>query len=267
MIAPLHDPSKGILRVAGLMSGSGTNIRKIIEHQKKMGGNEKGSPFEIVVLFSDSWNSIAAQIGKEFDIPVVIRDIGAFYTERNKKRSDLTIRPEFDRQTAKVLSSFGVKVAVYGGYMSIATYPLIDAFMGINVHPADLSIEEGCKRKFTGDHAVRDAIMAGEKTIAASTHIITREVDQGPILMISSPIPVIKKKEWNLSQPADLKKAEEFNQEELKVKGDWIIFPETIEYLSRGRYGKDDRGLLYFDGNPIPKGLRWEESLKLETGN
>ena len=53
MIAPLHDPSKGILRVAGLMSGSGTNIRKIIEHQKKMGGNEKGSPFEIVVLFSD----------------------------------------------------------------------------------------------------------------------------------------------------------------------------------------------------------------------
>jgi len=259
MIKAMHDPSEGPLRLVGLMSGSGTNIRKIIEYQKKLEKAEGVSPFEIVVLFSDAWNSNASKIGKKFDIPVIIRDIEGFYARRGNQRSDLSIRPEFDRETAKALASFEVKVGVYGGYMSVATYPLMNAFPGVNVHPADLSIEEGGKRKFTGDHAVRDAIAAGEKTLAASTHIIEEAVDEGGLLMISPPLPVVLKEEWNLSNPQDLKEAEAFNQERLKENGDWVIFPRTIEYLARGRYGRDEAGLIYFDGKPIPKGLRLEE--------
>ena len=79
MITQIHDPSEGPLRLVGLMSGSGTNIRKIIEHQKQLESAEGNSPFEMVVLFSDTWDSNAAKIGKEFDIPVVIRDIEGFY--------------------------------------------------------------------------------------------------------------------------------------------------------------------------------------------
>ncbi len=256
MITSLHDPSKGPLRVVGLMSGSGTNIRKIIEHQHTLARNEGTSPFEMVVLFSDTWNSNATKIGTEWDIPVITRDISGFYAKRGKKRSDLSIRPEFDWETAKALSPYDVKVGVYGGYMSVATAPLIKAFLGINVHPADLSIEQGGKRKYTGDHAVRDAIAAGEKTIAASTHIIEEAVDEGPLFMISPPLSVILKKEWDLSDPEDLSEAEFMNQGRLKEHGDWVIFPKTIEYLARGRFGRDDAGLLYFDGEPIPKGLK-----------
>jgi folate-dependent phosphoribosylglycinamide formyltransferase PurN len=241
------------------MSGSGTNIRKIIGHQRKLEREEGTSPFEIAVLFSDTGDSNAPKIGKEYDIPVVIRDIGGFYERRGKKKSDLSIRPEFDRETVRSLAPFAVKAAVYGGYMSIASPPLIKAFLGINVHPADLSIEEGGKRKFTGGHAVRDAIVAGEKTIAASTHIIEEAVDEGPILMISRPLPVIVRKEWDLSNPGHVREAEEFNQERLKENGDWVIFPKTIEYLARGRFGRDESGRLYFDGKPLPKGLRYEE--------
>ena len=36
MVKPIHNPSTGPLRLVGLMSGSGTNIRKIIDHQKKL---------------------------------------------------------------------------------------------------------------------------------------------------------------------------------------------------------------------------------------
>ena len=258
MIESLHDPSQGPLRLVGLMSGSGTNIRKVIEHQVTLEKVERYSPFQMVVLFSDTWNTNAPRIGKEYDIPVVIRDIEGFYAKRNKKRSDLSIRPEFDHETVKGLAPFEVKAGVYGGYMSIVSSPLINAFLGINVHPADLSIEERGRRKFTGSHAVRDAIVAGENTIAASTHIVEEAVDQGPVLMISSPIPVTIKEEWDLTNPEQVKKAETFNQERLKEKGDWLIFPKTIEYLARGRFGKDDTGLLYFDGKPIPKGLRYE---------
>jgi len=259
MITPIHDPSEGPLRLLGLMSGSGTNIKKIIEHQKKLEKGEGVSPFAMVVLFSDTWDSNAAKIGKEFDIPVMIRDIEGFYRKRGKRRSDLSIRPEFDRETVKALKPFEVKVGVYGGYMSVATYPLMNAFLGVNVHPADLSIEEGGKRKFTGDHAVRDAIAAGEKTIAASTHIIEEAVDEGALLMISSPLPVVLKGEWDLSNPEHLKEAEEFNQGRLKEHGDWVIFPRTIEYLARGLYGRDEAGRVYFDGKPIPKGTRLEK--------
>ena len=140
--------------------------------------------------------------------------------------------------------------------MSVVTAPLINAFLGINVHPADLSIEQKGKRTFTGDHAVRDAIAAGEKTIASSTHLIEEVVDQGRLLMISSPLDVIVKDEWDLSTSADLKEAESFNQERLKESGDWVIFPKTIEYIARGRFGQDESGQLYFDEKPIPKGLR-----------
>lgn len=256
MISPIHDPAHGPLRVAGLMSGSGTNIRKIIEHQKRLEA-EHGRPwYEVVVLFSDTWNSNAALIGKEYDIPVVIRDIEGFYAARNRKRSDLAIRPDFDQETVNALAPYRVTVAVYGGYMSVATAPLIRAFLGINVHPADLSIEVEGKRRFVGSHAVRDALAAGEKTLAASTHVIEEAVDQGPLLMISPPVPVTLKPEWDLRNPEDLRAAEKFNQDRLKEKGDWLIFPKTIEYLSRGRFGRDEDGLLYFDGRPIPKGLK-----------
>jgi folate-dependent phosphoribosylglycinamide formyltransferase PurN len=142
--------------------------------------------------------------------------------------------------------------------MSVVTPPVIHAFLGVNVHPADLSIEEGGKRKFTGDHAVRDAIAFGEKTIAASTHLVEEAVDEGPLLMISPLLPVELKEEWNLSDSQDLKEAEDFNQERLKEHGDWIIFPRTIEFLARGRYGRDEAGRIYFDGEPIPKGMRLE---------
>ena len=258
MIKPIHNPEEGPLKLVGLMSGSGTNIRKILGHQIKLEKQAGTSPFKIVVLFSDNGNSNASKIGMEYDIPVITRDIAGFYAKRGKKRSDLSIRPEFDAETVKALSPFEVKAGIYGGYMSVVTSPLIHAFLGVNVHPADLSIEEGGKRKFTGSHAVRDAIAHGEKTIAATTHIVEDAVDQGPILMISPPLPVILKKEWDLSNPEHLKESESFNQERLKENGDWLIFPKTIEYLAQGRYGRDETGTLYFDGKPIPYGLRYE---------
>jgi len=258
MIKPIHNPEEGPLKLVGLMSGSGTNIRKILAHQIKLEKQTGASPFKMVVLFSDNKNSNASTIGTEYDIPVITRDIAGFYAKRGKKRSDLSIRSEFDSETVKTLSSFEVKVGVYGGYMSVVTSPLINAFLGVNVHPADLSIEEGGKRKFTGAHPVRDAIAHGEKTIAATTHIVEDAVDQGPILMISPPVPVILKKEWDLSDPDHLKEAEAFNQARLKESGDWLIFPKTIEYLAQGRYGRDETGALYFDGKPIPHGFRYE---------
>jgi len=256
-LKPLHNPDDGPLLVAGLMSGSGTNLRRIIEWQLDIEKSEGKSPYRIAVIFSNDIRSKAPEIGRDFDVPVVIRDMRAWYAKRGAPRTDLALRRDFDAETVRALSPFGVKVAVYGGYMAVATEVLIKAFLGINVHPADLSVlDERGRRRFTGDHAVLDAILAGEKTVASSTHIIEPEVDGGRLLMISAPVPVEIPPGADMSDSKTQHDVADSNQDMLKQGGDWIIFPRTIEYIARGRYAADERGALYFDGQPIPYGLK-----------
>lgn len=256
VLKELYHSESGRMRVAGLMSGSGSNLRKIIEHGRAIESREGRAPYQVVVIFSENPGSNAGKIGSDYGIPVVVGDLEAFYKERGKPRRNLSVRAEFDEGTVEALKPFSVDVAAYAGYMSIATTPLINAFLGINVHPADLSVMSESKRKYTGAHAVRDAIVAGEKQLRASTHIIEPQVDYGRILMISAPLTV------NLPEGFDPNNKDQFNaisdqhQNRLKEIGDWVIFPRTLEFLADGRYSQDDQRKLYFDGKEIPQGVR-----------
>lgn len=129
----------------------------------------------------------------------------------------------------------------------------------VNVHPADLSIlDSKGRRKYVGDHAVLDAIEAGEEVLRSSTLWTDQGVDTGPLLMVSRPVPV------ELPEPLDLLRqnrekflqvAEE-HQQRLKEIGDWKIFPRTIEMIARGRFWIDENRRVYVDGQPVPKGYR-----------
>jgi len=255
-ITPIHDPAGGPLKLAALMSGSGTNVRRILEHGERLAQKE-GRLFEVAVIFSDGWNSRAAEIGRDFDVPVLLHDLTRWLARRGLERKDLQRREEFDRQTVAMLRPFGASAAIYGGYMAIASPTLVNAYIGINVHPADLADKtpEG-KRRWTGAHAVRDAIAAGRTVLHASTHLVTPAVDMGPILMISAPLAVEVPPGADLSAPATLQQVADLNQDRLKQAGDWIIFPRTIEDIARGRFQRDEAGALYYQGQPIPNGLR-----------
>ena len=242
-LTPLYDPGNGIMRVAGLMSGSGTNLRKIIENAVN---------YHVAVIFSDNMESNALKIGKDFDLPVVTRDKKGFYKKRGKPLRDMDVRVEFDYETVNALSPYGCSVAAYAGYMSIASPVLVNSFLGVNVHPADLSIvDKNGKRKYTGDHAVLDALVAGETELRSSTHLITNQVDGGPILMISPGFHVVQPIPENV-----LNKMAHAYQEQLKESGDWVVFPRTLEDLACGRFSKDSSGNLYYGEKPIPNGVR-----------
>lgn len=258
----LYDPSKGTMRVAGMMSGSGTNLVKIIEKELYLSRTEQ-YPYHVAVIFTDDVRSKAAAIGLDYNIPVIIHDIRSFYDQRGKSLKDMTVREEFDTETVKALEPFGISVAAYAGYMSIATRPLIDAFLGVNVHPADLSLKNpDGTRKYTGDHAVRDAVLAGENYIRSSTHIVEEKVDYGQILMISEPVRIELPLRFNNNDSDMVKAAEKLNQSRLKEYGDWKIFPETLIYIANGRFSKDTCGRLFFDDRPIPTGLRVENEYR-----
>lgn len=238
----LYSPQKEPMRIAGFMSGSGSNIQKLLERQKKF----EDSLFKVVVLFSDNAESNAVKIGKENNLPVIISDIKSFYKARAKKYSDMSTREEYDTETVYALKPYSIHIIAYGGYMRIASTALVCAHLGINIHPADLTIEVDGKRAYTGAHAVAKAINKGEKYLRSTTHIVTEQLDQGQILMLSSPLEVIAGQ------------TPEEHQNKLKEMGDWKIFPKTIEYIAQGRYAIQ-AGQLYFDGKPIPKGIKFEE--------
>lgn len=256
MLTPLHTPNDGALRVVGLLSGSGSNLRALLNRQRELALRLGRAPYEFVGIFSDNAQSQALAIGRDFDLPVLVRDKRAYYAARKTPLRDLALRAEYDAETVRMLAPLGAKAAAYAGYMSIATKPLIEAFLGINVHPADLSIRNADgSRRYTGDHAVRDAIKDGAQTLRSTTHLICPEVDGGGLLMISPAVPI----ELPCGAPnndEDAKRAEAHNQARLKERGDWLVFPKTLEDLALGLFSRDEHGLLHHDGLPIPDGLR-----------
>lgn len=232
------------------MSGSGTNALKIIEYQL----DNSDCQYQVELIFSDNPDSNAKKIGQKYNIPVEIFDIEKFY-QKNKelKRYSLKDREKYDKKVAQILLKYDIDVLAYAGYMNITTPPIIKEFLGINVHPADLSIKnKQGERKYTGDDSVGDAIKAGEEKIASTTHIITAGVDEGPILMISKPIKVtFPEKNGKIT-----KEVIDFNQERLKEMGDWIIFPKSLELIAKGLIKKDNQGNLYYKNKPIPQGIK-----------
>jgi phosphoribosylglycinamide formyltransferase-1 len=240
----------------------------IIEHQHELQDRVGKPVYEVVLIFTDNKDSRAEEISSEYEIPYICKDINDFYQSRgHDNKIDLSLRPEYDLGTVETIREYRVDVIALAGYMSIVTEPLLNAYPGriFNVHPADLSIKtaEG-RRRFTGLHAVRDAIIAGEKELRASTHVVREEVDYGEIIMISKPIPVEVPSGFTLEElgcPGNAQRLEHLvseHQDRLKVVGDWVIYPKTLELFSTGKIRFDEEGGVYLGNRTFESGIRWE---------
>lgn len=254
VLTQLYDPSKnGQLRIAGFMSGKGSNLIKILDHEKKLKEERGTSPFHVAVIFSDNYKSNASAIGDAYGIRVFLNGMDNFFEKRGKSIKDKLTRVMYEMECMEVLSKFECPVAAYAGYMRRATPVFVNAFLGVNVHPADLTLKNSDGNpKYRGDHAVKDAILAGERFLSSTTHIVDKRVDCGNILMVSKPLDI------NYPLPKNIEEFSGNVQDALKEVGDWIIFPKTLEYIADGRYTRDEDGKLYFDEKEIPNGLRLE---------
>lgn len=262
-LTPIFDPEKRgrPMRVAAFMSGSGTNIMRLLEHEQKLEAREEKSPFETVFIFSDRSDGRCAgeRIALENGLAYFSYDIRAFHKKRGFKRSVLTAeglaaRREYDQVARRLVEAFEIDVIALGGYMSYMTLNRC-----VNVHPADLSITlpDG-RRKYVGDDAVKDAVSAGETTLRSSTLWTDEGVDTGPLLMVSDALPVTLPESLDtlINDTEKLRQVADEHQERLKKAGDWKIFPRTIEMIAGGRFALDDEHRVYADGRPVPGGYR-----------
>ena len=109
-------------------------------------------------------------------------EIGAVLTRRPP--SDKSLREWYDGETAEMLQRAGVDIAVLLGYLFVVTEPLLNAFGDriFNVHDGT--------QKYPGLHATRSAILAGEIETHSIVHVVTKELDRGPVIVQSEPFPV-----------------------------------------------------------------------------
>ncbi len=224
------------MRIAAFMSGFGSNLRKILETQNKLG---EECPFGVVLVFSDVKDEErcnARKIAEEFGIEYYCNDIKDYYASRGRDRKDMGVRKEYDTETAKLLRKSRIDAVAMCGYRSITTGEIFRNFLTVNVHPADLRIPgtngkklyAGCK----GAGCVRKAVESGRREMRATTHLVTEDVDGGPILTVSEPVMI------------DEKLSDEANLERLKELGDLKIYPETIKKLAEGSYWADENGII-----------------------
>jgi folate-dependent phosphoribosylglycinamide formyltransferase PurN len=260
---PIFDPAVACrpMRVAAFMSGSGTNIRKLLEHQAMLDRDRSGAPYRVTFIFSDRSDGACAgeSIALEYGLPYFSYDIRAFHRLRGINRTvrtpqGMAARKAYDQLADTLVRAFDIDVIALGGYMSYTTMPRC-----VNVHPADLSLlTPAGDRKFVGDDAIREALLAGEKSLRASTLWTDEGVDTGPLLMVSDPVHVVLPEPLESLARDDARLAElvEVHQNRLKERGDWKIFPRTVQLIAQGRFALDEGGRVYLDGAPVPEGYR-----------
>jgi folate-dependent phosphoribosylglycinamide formyltransferase PurN len=281
-----------VKRLAIFMSGSGTNAMRIIEryiHDKKDGNVS----FEPALVFTDNPKSKARHIAEE-----KYKEQGFTCEYIWKPLEDKTkgARRAYDEKQRGMLTTRGIDFIALAGYDWVVTSAICDNFVVANVHPGDLrKVDAAGKKAYRGLGWVPSAkaIMAGEREVYTTVHLVTAELDGGHILGISLPVQVQDyvlgledraelfgeapnllgegfkmEKLQRLIDDANISNEDAAKmfpivgyakecQEKLKVAGDWVVFPQVISWIAQGRYGKNQDGKVCFDGNPIPEGVRF----------
>ncbi len=166
----------GVLRIAVLVSGSGSNLQALIDaiEGKQLPG------VEIVLVVSNKADAHSLQRALKHRLSALYLP----WRERAEAEAKLTV----------LLNLFQVDLIVLAGWMRIFSADFITQFSGriINLHPA-LIPDAGVGNTFTtrdgsvipvfrGLHAVRQALDAGVKITGSTVHYVTPEVDAGPVI-------------------------------------------------------------------------------------
>ncbi len=279
----------GSIPAAVLMSGTGSNARKILEYSPP---GRRTPRYQVRMILSDNPDSNYRRIADEYGVEARLNDIYEFYgvphpgqglgPEERRKLRDPHLRERFDRRSEHLLADFGIRLMALAGYDWIVSPFLCRAYVVVNVHPGDLRVRDSSgRRRYVGLGWVptAKAILDGERFVHSTTHLVTPELDGGPIARVSQPVavglPPGVRGASLLPEGADpreivrqagretgedpsanplVAQARKI-QERLKESGDWIEFPKTLDLVAAlmqsGRLARDRAGGFLLDGAPL----------------
>ena len=156
-------------RIGVLVSGRGSNLQSIID----------------AVADGDLEASIAVVISNRADAHGLQRARAAGLDALHLNPRDHPDRDSYDRAIVDALAARGVQLVCLAGYMRLVGQPLLDAFPQriLNIHPSLLPA-------FPGLEAQRQALEHGAQVTGATVHLVTAELDGGPIVLQAA-VPVL----------------------------------------------------------------------------
>ncbi|OAN55692.1 phosphoribosylglycinamide formyltransferase [Magnetospirillum moscoviense] len=156
-------------KVGVLVSGRGSNLQALIDACA-----DPAFPAEIVLVISN--------VPKVFALERAER---AGIATRTIPHKDFASREAFDQAMDAELRQAGVEIVCLAGFMRLLSAPFTQGWAGrmINIHPALLP-------SFKGLHTHRRAIEEGVKLHGCTVHLVTPDLDAGPIL-VQAAVPVL----------------------------------------------------------------------------
>lgn len=147
-------------RVAVLISGAGTNMAALLYAAKYA-----DCPYEIVLVASNNPDADGLKIAAAEGI--------ATFAEPHKGVD----RALHDAMMHDRILHAGANYVALAGYMRILSDAFVQKWDGrmLNIHPSLLP-------KYKGLHTHQSAIDAGDKVAGCSVHLVTAELDGGPVL-------------------------------------------------------------------------------------
>lgn len=188
-------------RLGVLISGRGSNLQAIID---AIAAGALDATIAVVV--SNRAGAAGLTRARDAGLETCFIDPRRFST-----------RDAYDRALADELRAHDVGLVCLAGYMRLVGAPLLEAFPGriLNIHPSLLP-------SFPGLHAQRQALEHGAHVSGATVHVVTAELDAGPIVRQAA-VPVLE---------GD---TEESLAARILVE-EHRIYPEAIRELLEGRF-------------------------------
>jgi formyltetrahydrofolate-dependent phosphoribosylglycinamide formyltransferase len=147
-------------KVAVLISGSGTNMAALLYASRT-----PDCPFEVVLVASNNPESAGIALAAAEGLPTLVVP------------HDGMTRAEHDLAMDAAVRESGAQFIALAGYMRILTNEFVERWEGrmLNIHPSLLP-------KYKGLHTHERALEAGDSHAGCSVHVVTAELDDGPIL-------------------------------------------------------------------------------------
>jgi phosphoribosylglycinamide formyltransferase 1 len=152
----------GVRTLGVLISGRGSNLRALID---AIASGRLDATISVVI--SNRANAAGLDYARAAGIDTVVLS-----------HRDFASRDEFDSALARELSARGVRLVCLAGFMRLVGAPLLDVYPNavLNIHPSLLP-------SFPGVDAQQQALLHGVRVSGATVHLVTSELDGGPIVM------------------------------------------------------------------------------------
>jgi phosphoribosylglycinamide formyltransferase-1 len=148
------------VRVGVLVSGRGTNMVALSEYKRR-----EARSYDLALVASNVPEARGLVVARRLGIPT--------WAKSHKGLE----REQFDHLLDLALREAGVEVVALAGYMRLLSSKFIAGWQGriLNVHPSLLPAYKGLDTH-------RRALEAGETWVGCSVHLVTDELDDGPVL-------------------------------------------------------------------------------------